>query len=159
MTGSLHKNTKMTDTLAQLAAEMVPCPSDLRAIQHRQSCACRGSGTVPLVLGLRKLCWLNLDSGDHQYDEVEHDDDLGIHPAVGCPGYTLVSRAEALLVLLEWTRRNGYAVRICEDDPASPDCFVIVEDRDTKEHYGRGANAPDAVANTLAKARGLEEGT
>ena len=36
---------------------------------------------------LREPCWVNPDSHDHQYAEPEHDDDIGIHPAQGCPGW------------------------------------------------------------------------
>ena len=143
------------DTLAQLAAEMVPCPKihdwpTKPGANSTPSCLQVGcSGTVPLVLGLRKLCWLNPDSGDHQYDEVEHDDDLGIHPAVGCPGYTLVSEAEALLVLLNYEGNAKFRKTL-----RGWECLV-----EGGGHLGEGLTAPDALASALAQARGLEEGT
>ena len=151
------------NALTQLAAEMVPCPasdtwrdSNGRHVTFDGRCqVCGGSGLAPRIPGLRVPCWVNPDSGDHQYAETEHDDDLGIHPAEGCPGYTVLSGAEALLVLEEWTRRNGYSVQVLANDPASSDCFVIVEDSDAKEFYGRGTDVLEAAVNTLTKALGL----
>ena len=84
------------DILAQLAAEMVPCPycsvsgtkEFLQFERGEHGDDCGGTGTVPLIPGLRFYAnWVQ--------------DITGSTNPVG--GYTLVGEAEALLVLLEWT--------------------------------------------------------
>ena len=99
------------NTPAQLAAEMVPCPDcagtgevrnkqkPLGAVWPLVSCpGCNGSGTVPLFPGLRVPCLIGRgDMRDLHYDEAGER-----HLARACPGYSVLSEAEALLVLLEW---------------------------------------------------------
>ena len=108
---------------------------------------------MPLIPGLRVPCWVNPDSGDHQYEETEHDDDLGIHPAAVCPSYTVLSGAEALGVLLEWALlHKGERVVFFRGGSALGRTGCHLEGLPSQY----GDTVLEALASAVARAKGVE---
>ena len=162
------------DTLAQLAALVGPCTyrngdSDPNHDAMGASCPkCSGSGTVPLVQGLRVPCsdcdgigWCSrhdmlpratLVKTNPPYWTLQYRNQSGEvdwkHLACAGTGYTVLSGAEALLVLLEWATAQGWWFTISR---------LGVSLRSPKGyHYGVGSTILDRVASAVAQALGLE---
>ena len=109
------------DTLAQLAAEMVPCPCTNISERvggptcsvcgphgrHLSECErCGGTGQVPLVPGLRKDC------PENHYTVQQPDNGPWMCAAKGCPGYTVRRGYEGMGVLLEWPNLENCQVTL-----------------------------------------------
>ena len=162
------------NALAQLAAEMVPCPErywwadkdtiihgapppklQAKSAPHEKNCICKGSGQVPLIPGLRVPC-----TNGFCPTTAGH--------SVPCPchglGYTLVSEDTALLVLMEWCKDNGYTMLLGWAG-VNGQLHPVVSLLASEENAGQGlpdaclvhgATIPEALAAAVAQALGLE---
>ena len=113
---------------------------------------------MPLIPGLRVPC-------PSPMFQPHYPSDAGLCKGCAGLGYTLVSEAEAVLVLLEWVLEHGGTIRL-ESLGEGLGGWVTVRLAPTKLDYGHifvakhkreGLEAPlDALFAAVAQARGLE---
>ena len=124
---------------------------------------CAGSGTVPLIPELWVPCegW----HGSKWIDEIplrkdEYGRPFGVWERqlcaeVGCPGYTVLSGAEALLVLLEWAAAQGHRpvlwFSLGDGEP-----LWIAQLGEHREFWAEKPKPLDALASAVAQARVLK---
>ena len=95
----------MTDPLGLLAAPTILCAS---CYGTGRGCGCGGTGTAPRIPGLQMPCKV-------VHYQLDEPDIAGKYCAeAGCPGYTVLRGAEALVVLIEWLRKHEEAVSFDE---------------------------------------------
>ena len=158
------------DALAQLAAEMVPCPGGHSGNRppwphpvghqcygcktglhkpHEECPDCHGTGRVPLIPGLRVPCrpHFRASNGDERCGDRQQRRD--------CPGYIVLSGAEALGVLLEWAAHEGMSVEFV---PLVVGVQVTVKglNRGDRRWGGGQGTVADALAAAVTQARGLK---
>ena len=108
-------------------------------------------GKVPLIDGLRRNCSHFVNRAAKRPNELwsrEYYCDK-----VSCPGYTLVSEAEAVLVLLEWCEKHHYDVSFMEDRGL---CIVTVDSVEGGDHWVMGGYNAETFAAAMYKALGPE---
>lgn len=160
MTGTKYNRRKMMSTLKVLASAMMPClhlrgdgmPQPAKTLGDGQlycyACVDQDTpGQVPRIPGLRVPC------RSHYRDDAGSERCEDRNGLRDCPGYTLVSEAEALAVLLEWAAIDNYEIITFYMSAATELPFSC---NLAGQEACEAATFPEALAAALCKALRLE---